>query len=148
MAFEFLKTEKFTMESDVWSYGVVLWELFSLGRIPYGGQTFDEVYALLKDGYRLPCPDDVQTISSWPAATLYEELSEKCFSILPQQRATFSELVKIIESKLHVEEIQDYERLNQKYLEKSMLLLNPQTRARLSNPVSTQNFSRSVSTTD
>ena len=124
MAFEFLDTERFTMKSDVWSYGVVLWEIFSLGSTPYGGQTYDEVYMKLKEGYRLPCPDDVQQISSWPAATLYKELSEKCFTILPQHRATFSDLVKIVESKLYIQEAQDYDSLTQKYLERSMLLLS------------------------
>ena len=133
MAFEFLETEKFTMKSDVWSYGVVLWEIFSLGGTPYGGQTYDEVYAKLKEGYRLPCPEDIQQITSWPAKAIYDELTEKCFLIETEQRSTFSELVKDIECQLKMEELQDYNKLRQKYLEKSNLLLNSETRERLRN---------------
>ena len=45
MSPESVKYGRFTSESDVWAYGVVLWEIFSYGRQPYYGHTNEEVGA-------------------------------------------------------------------------------------------------------
>lgn len=61
MAIESLQTQKFTIKSDVWSYGVLLWELLTRGASPYADvDPYDIAHYLLK-GRRLPqpqyCPD-------------------------------------------------------------------------------------------
>ena len=63
MAIEYLQTGCLTITSDVWSYGIVFWEIFSLGKEPYAGQNSEEMILKLKDGYRLPCPEEVTEVS-------------------------------------------------------------------------------------
>merc|ERR1712051_538036 len=65
----FLETGTFTMSSDVWSFGIVLWELFSLGRLPYAGQHSTDTISKINSGYRLPVPVEISRVK--PLAKIY-----------------------------------------------------------------------------
>uniref|UniRef100_A0A3B3C3R4 receptor protein-tyrosine kinase n=1 Tax=Oryzias melastigma TaxID=30732 RepID=A0A3B3C3R4_ORYME len=48
----------YTLQSDVWSYGVLLWEIFSLGKSPYPNVAVDaNFYRMIKDGHHMEAPD-------------------------------------------------------------------------------------------
>lgn len=56
MAIEALRERRFSIESDIWSFGVVLWEFFTLAQSPYPEIYVGHIYQKLVDGYRLDKP--------------------------------------------------------------------------------------------
>ncbi|GLG92358.1 Tyrosine-protein kinase transmembrane receptor Ror [Gryllus bimaculatus] len=75
---------RFTLESDVWSFGVVLWEIYSLGRQPYYGHSNEEVMKLIVQGIMLSCPEGC------PAAV--REVMRACWKTEPRDRLRFHEV--------------------------------------------------------
>ena len=57
-AIEAVLRNVFTTKCDVWSFGIVLYEIITYGSSPYPGMTDAEVIEALQTGYRMPCPDD------------------------------------------------------------------------------------------
>ena len=56
MAIESLVDNMYTSKSDVWSYGILLWELVTLASTPYPGVTPERLFQLLQTGYRMEKP--------------------------------------------------------------------------------------------
>jgi hypothetical protein len=95
MAPECMEFHQFTSKSDVWSFGVVVWEVMTRGQIPYGTMSNWEVEVALKLGKRLDKPDSCPTF-------LYDIMT-LCWSRDPDERPTFAELVKLIPHRLQEE---------------------------------------------
>ena len=122
MAIEYFEDGKFQKTSDVWSYMVTIWELFSLGKSPYGGQGYEEVKKRLHEGYRLECPNNVKDIKSWPAEEIYQELSEKCFQFHWDKRSTFAEIGSYLVTKMSDEEKKTYSKIETQEAAQSAML--------------------------
>uniref|UniRef100_A0A8C4ZY35 receptor protein-tyrosine kinase n=1 Tax=Gadus morhua TaxID=8049 RepID=A0A8C4ZY35_GADMO len=83
----------YTFESDVWSYGILLWEIFSLGNSPYPGMPVDsKFYKLIKEGYRMDAPD-------FAPSEMYQ-IMRSCWDADPCQRPPFRKIVERIEKQL------------------------------------------------
>ena len=117
MALEYLKDDYFTLTSDVWSFGVVVWEILSFGRSPYGPQGWKEVSEQLENGYRLPYPKVLKDIQTWSPEKLYSRISDACFQADPVKRASFSEVASMIEEDLTEEEKARYKQMIEKHQE-------------------------------
>uniref|UniRef100_A0A672IZG8 receptor protein-tyrosine kinase n=1 Tax=Salarias fasciatus TaxID=181472 RepID=A0A672IZG8_SALFA len=80
---------RYTTESDVWAYGVVLWEIFSHGMQPYYGMGHEEVIYYVRDGHILSSPENCPL-------ELYN-LMRLCWSTHPSDRPSFSSIHRILE---------------------------------------------------
>lgn len=83
----------YTFESDVWSYGILLWEIFSLGNSPYPGMPVDaKFYKMIKEGYRMDSPD-------FAPIEMYQ-IMRSCWDPEPVKRPPFRKVVERIEQQL------------------------------------------------
>eukprot|EP00066_Takifugu_rubripes_P016916 XP_011606182.1 PREDICTED: vascular endothelial growth factor receptor 1 isoform X1 [Takifugu rubripes] len=90
----------FTTQSDVWSYGILLWEIFSLGASPYPGIHIDEEFCQrLKEGTRMRAPK-----CSTP--DIYSTMLA-CWEPSPSDRPTFTDLVEMLGDLLQARVQQD-----------------------------------------
>uniref|UniRef100_A0A6I8PG18 Fibroblast growth factor receptor 3 n=1 Tax=Ornithorhynchus anatinus TaxID=9258 RepID=A0A6I8PG18_ORNAN len=94
MAPEALFDRVYTHQSDVWSFGVLLWEIFTLGGSPYPGIPVEELFKLLKEGHRMDKPGNC-------THDLYMIMRE-CWHAVPSQRPTFKQLVEDLDRILTV----------------------------------------------
>ncbi|XP_042903004.1 tyrosine-protein kinase RYK isoform X2 [Parasteatoda tepidariorum] len=89
LAVESIVRNEFSFETDVWSFGVTLWELVTLGHQPYASVDAFEMFSTLMDGYRLNqpknCPDDLYKLMWY------------CWSELPEIRPSVRELVRCLQ---------------------------------------------------
>ncbi|KAM9832500.1 tyrosine-protein kinase RYK [Neosynchiropus ocellatus] len=88
MALESLLNNDFSSASDVWAFGVTLWELMTLGQTPYVDIDPFEMSAYLKDGYRIAqpinCPDELFAVMAC------------CWALDAEERPKFQQLVQCL----------------------------------------------------
>ncbi|KAM9589778.1 tyrosine-protein kinase HCK isoform 3-T4 [Trichechus inunguis] len=79
----------FTIKSDVWSFGILLMEIVTYGRIPYPGMSNPEVIRALERGYRMPrpehCPEELYNIMT------------RCWKNRPEERPTFEYIQSVLD---------------------------------------------------
>ncbi|KAL1122185.1 hypothetical protein AAG570_003590 [Ranatra chinensis] len=90
---------EFSSASDVWSFGVTLWEMFSYGQQPYGTLRGTEVIDLIDRGERLEKPERCPV-------EVYQTM-EKCWAYLARDRPTFKNLVEIFTSHTNYENVKE-----------------------------------------
>ncbi|XP_031623834.1 ankyrin-3-like [Contarinia nasturtii] len=114
LALESLSEPKYSVYSDVWSFGIVLWELFSLGAEPYSEEkidTFDELEMHLKDGHRLRKPQ-------YATQSIYD-IMMSCWNAEPKSRPLFDSLEKKISGLMEpiMAVVQHFTDSNKSYME-------------------------------
>uniref|UniRef100_A0A8C4GW42 Platelet-derived growth factor receptor alpha n=1 Tax=Dicentrarchus labrax TaxID=13489 RepID=A0A8C4GW42_DICLA len=109
MAPESIFDNLYTTLSDVWSYGILLWEIFSLGGTPYPGMVVDSsFYNKIKSGYRMSKPEH--------APHDVYEMMMKCWNSEPEKRPSFLGLSDTVASLLPSSYKRHYEKVNHEFL--------------------------------
>ncbi|XP_061834730.1 ephrin type-A receptor 4-B-like isoform X1 [Nerophis lumbriciformis] len=86
---EAIAYRKFTTASDVWSYGIVMWEVISYGERPYWDMNNQDVIKAIEEGYRLPAPMDCPVV--------LHQLMLDCWERDRAERPTFSQILNMLD---------------------------------------------------
>uniref|UniRef100_A0A3B3CIF3 receptor protein-tyrosine kinase n=1 Tax=Oryzias melastigma TaxID=30732 RepID=A0A3B3CIF3_ORYME len=86
---EAIAYRKFTSASDVWSYGIVMWEVVSYGERPYWEMSNQDVIKAIDEGYRLPAPMDCPVV--------LHQLMLDCWEKSRSDRPKFGQIVTILD---------------------------------------------------
>ncbi|XP_064621655.1 uncharacterized protein LOC135484269 isoform X2 [Lineus longissimus] len=84
MALESLRDRIFTIQSDVWSFGILLWEIVTMGGSPYPSIALADLYVVLCNGYRMDSPSNC-------SPEVYD-IMHRCWAENPANRPTFTDL--------------------------------------------------------
>ncbi|XP_057164004.1 focal adhesion kinase 1 isoform X3 [Ursus arctos] len=103
MAPESINFRRFTSASDVWMFGVCMWEILMHGVKPFQGVKNNDVIGRIENGERLPMPPNCPP-------TLYS-LMTKCWAYDPSRRPRFTELKAQLSTILEEEKVQQEERM-------------------------------------
>jgi serine/threonine protein kinase len=87
---ECLYSGTFTTYSDVWSFGVTMWEVAMDGKKPYPGMRGRQVLEFIEKGARLKIPPKIHGVEPW-----IQPLLEKCWNANPRARPNFKELAAL-----------------------------------------------------
>lgn len=100
MAPEALCDQKYSTSSDVWSFGILLWEIWTLGETPYPGIDVNRLYQFIREGKRMSrpeaCPEHVYTLMS------------RCWAFDAMSRPTFADIVIQLDYILYETPDKDY----------------------------------------
>ena len=95
MAPETLRYTKFSTASDVWSYGITIWEIYTLGERPYYLLSNENILPEIVSGLTLEipecCPEPIKTIM------------KQCWGYYPDDRCPFEDIVSIINERNDIE---------------------------------------------
>ncbi|KAL3278883.1 hypothetical protein HHI36_016403 [Cryptolaemus montrouzieri] len=87
---EALNFGKYNSLSDVWSYGILCWEIFSRGDTPYSGMTNSKAREKIDGGYRMPAPENTPE-------EMYR-LMLRCWEYKPENRPNFEQIYTVVET--------------------------------------------------
>ncbi|XP_043527965.1 vascular endothelial growth factor receptor 1 isoform X2 [Frieseomelitta varia] len=114
MAIESIRDRIFSTQSDIWSFGIVLWEFFTLAKTPYPGMEAEVQYQKLIEGYRLEQPE-------YATSEVYDIMLQ-CWKAKPTLRPSFTELVQSIGDLLEESVKAHYISLNDPYMDMNVSL--------------------------
>ncbi|KYM91172.1 Vascular endothelial growth factor receptor 1 [Atta colombica] len=115
MAIESIRDRVFSTQSDIWSFGIVLWEFFTLAETPYPGMEAEKQYQKLIEGYRMEQPD-------YAIREVYDIMLQ-CWKAKPTLRPSFTDLVESIGNLLEENVRLHYISLNTPYMDMNTMNL-------------------------
>ncbi|XP_039309901.1 vascular endothelial growth factor receptor 1 isoform X2 [Solenopsis invicta] len=115
MAIESIRDRVFSTQSDIWSFGIVLWEFFTLAETPYPGMEAEKQYQKLIEGYRMEQPE-------YSIREVYDIMLQ-CWKAKPSLRPSFTDLVENIGNLLEESVRLHYISLNTPYMDMNTINL-------------------------
>ncbi|CAH0759252.1 unnamed protein product [Diatraea saccharalis] len=109
LAIECMTDRIFSTQSDVWSFGIVLWEMFSLAKTPYPNMSPQHLLQWLSEGHRLEKP-------TYADDRLYDVMM-RCWAHKPNARPSFTHLQELLGSFLEDNVRNHYVDLNSAYMD-------------------------------
>ncbi|XP_062511928.1 tyrosine-protein kinase HTK16-like isoform X2 [Corticium candelabrum] len=108
MAIESLQDHIYNQKTDVWSFGVLLWEIFAMGMVPYPGVDNRSIWQELSNGLKLNKPADC-------SGPVYDLITQ-CTQHLPGKRPTFEQIITRLNEEVEVCDemaVRDYYNISQ-----------------------------------